>query len=283
MGKTSIEDSQHIIFADTLYSALCLEAVSENKLEQFLESDIRLSDAFPYKGNELYLPKPIVPISTLEQYAAKKAFKRLSYIPSYMLDDFLAGCFTPDDAEYYGDMRFGVSQIVSKLNVKDYDNSDSYEVGVYHFEKDAGLYIIATENSLLETLLQSLSYTGIGGKKNSGYGKFSLEKEDLPEEISTKISIEASRYMTLSTSLPKEDEIDKAIEEATYQLIKRSGFVYSNTYSDIASLRKKDLYVLSAGSIVQNKYEGDIYDVSHENGHHPIYRYAKGMFLGIGQ
>jgi CRISPR-associated protein Csm4 len=84
--------------------------------------------------------------------------------------------------------------------------------------------------------------------------------------------------MTLSVSLPTDDELEKALDNAQYLLCRRSGFVSSDTYSD-NQMRKKDLYVLKAGACIHNRYSGDVYDVSDHIGSHPVYRYAKPMFL----
>ena len=44
--------------------------------------------------------------------------------------------------------------------------------------------------------------------------------------------------------------------------------------------RKRDLYVFAAGSCFKNEFEGDIYDVTN-GGSHPVYRYAKPLFMGV--
>ena len=44
--------------------------------------------------------------------------------------------------------------------------------------------------------------------------------------------------------------------------------------------RKKDLYVFNSGSTFTEKFEGDICDVS-SGGAHPVYRYAKPLWLGV--
>ena len=44
--------------------------------------------------------------------------------------------------------------------------------------------------------------------------------------------------------------------------------------------KKKDLYVFRAGSCFVHPFAGDIYDVS-DGGSHPVYRYARAMFLGV--
>ena len=49
------------------------------------------------------------------------------------------------------------------------------------------------------------------------------------------------KMMSLSISLPKDDEIEKVCTEVQFQLIKRSGFVNSMTYADTFR-KKKDFY-----------------------------------------
>ena len=85
--------------------------------------------------------------------------------------------------------------------------------------------------------------------------------------------------MLLSTALPRDEELEKSLEGATYLLEKRSGFVSSDKYAD-EQRKKKDMYVFMAGSYFVNCFDGDIYDVS-EGGSHPVYRYAKPMFMGV--
>ena len=78
----------------------------------------------------------------------------------------------------------------------------------------------------------------------------------------------------------KEDELEEALNGAEYLLCKRSGFVDSAGYAK-EQQRKRDLYVLKAGACVGMKFQGDVYDVSGKNGAHPVYRYAKPMFLEV--
>ena len=40
------------------------------------------------------------------------------------------------------------------------------------------------------------------------------------------------------------------------------------------------MYVFAAGSCFKNEFEGDIYDVTN-GGSHPVYRYAKPLFMGV--
>ena len=85
--------------------------------------------------------------------------------------------------------------------------------------------------------------------------------------------------MLLSGALPQDQELDTVLEKASYGLEKRSGFVSSENYAD-EQQKKNDLYLLKAGSCFETQFEGDIYDVGC-GGSHPVYRYAKALFVGV--
>ena len=85
--------------------------------------------------------------------------------------------------------------------------------------------------------------------------------------------------MLLSTALPQEEEMKDSLEGASYLLQKRSGFVYSETFAE-EQIRKRDMFTMQAGSCFRRVFQGAVYDVG-EGGTHPVYRYAKAMFLGI--
>lgn len=101
----------------------------------------------------------------------------------------------------------------------------------------------------------------------------------MPEMLHAYLESKSKKKILLSTALPKDEELESALENASYQLEKRSGFIASSTYAE-EWRKKKDLYVFAAGSCFDNTFEGDIYDVS-DGGKHSVYRYAKPLFLGV--
>ena len=92
------------------------------------------------------------------------------------------------------------------------------------------------------------------------------------------LSSEHAPYLLLSTSLPQADEMDNALESASFQLVRRSGFMASDRVE--TPLKKKTQYALSAGSVLQNRYQGALYDVGLSDVH-PVYRYSKPIFMGV--
>lgn len=294
-GEGTLNDSAQTFPADLLFSALYMEAIKMNCADSFYETvqkgDLLFSDAFPYVGDTYLLPKPMVYIerrsgNNLEQddKQAKEAkkFKKMKFIPVEKLEEYLTGRMTPDQ----NDMEdFGAAQQQVMAAVRsEREDTLPFHVGRFSYLKGNGLYLIIAyreEESLylLEDLLDSLSCTGIGGKKSSGLGKFVLKTGAHTEFLQQRLKKEASRWMLLSTALPRDEELDEAMEGASYLLQKRSGFVASEQYAKTWQ-KKKDLYVFSAGSCFKNRFEGDIYDVS-DGGNHPVYRYAKPLFMGV--
>ena len=291
IGKTMLVDSNPGIHADTLFSALCQEAlkIGGDTLAELYgyacDGKLQISDAFPYIGDICYLPNPMKRIVTESQgdSTLKKLYKKLTYIPADKLDVYLRGEL--DARQETNKIRdLGHSTTRTSAAVRGKVDTEPYHVGVYQFNDGNGLYIILGYEDekvldLTEMLLECLSYSGIGGRRSSGLGRFELYNMKVDRSLEDRLTRTGKEYMTLSVSLPQDDELEMALDGANYKLIKRSGFVSSYTYSE-EYLRKKDLYVLDSGACVINKYMGSVYDVS-AGGRHPVYRYAKPMFLEV--
>ncbi len=294
LGKQSLEDGEFTFCADTLFSALCQEALKlgEDKLQAFYtyakEGKLLLSDAFPYIGDTYYLPKPIKHLDTTDgkgDSAAKKAWKKLSYIPMEALDEYLRGDFDVLNMQAPDIGKLGSFEMKVSAFVRGQEETLPYRVGTYYYHPGNGIYLIARydepQKILLEELLENLSFSGIGGKRAAGMGRFTFYSRNVSSHLKKRLEGEGSTYMSLSVSLPADEELEQALLGAEYLVCKRSGFVASENYAP-EQMRKKDLYVLKAGSCFRNKYKGDIYDVSGRMGKHPVYRYAKPIFIEVG-
>lgn len=291
-GKSLLEDGEYTFCADTLFSALCHEALkdSKEKMDELFrnvkEGKLLFSDAFPYISDNLYLPKPMLHIENTETQGdskVKKAYKKLKYVPVKEFNSYLKGTFdieNCDNLKGLGKFDMRVSAAVRGEN-----ETLPYRVGTFFFEENSGLYIILGYESdevleFAEELLDSLSYSGIGGKRTMGMGRFILKRSKTEDELLSRLGKTGERYMTLSVSLPTDNELETVLENAEYSLVRRSGFVLSDTYFE-QQLRKRDLYVLKSGSCVNTIFKGDVYDVSDKPGKHPVYKYAKPIFLEV--
>ncbi len=287
-GTGVLNESAIGFCADTLFSALFIEALKLSLAEQLYSAvnmgKLRFSDAFPYIEKQYFLPKPMTYIEPKNRgnSVIKKQYKKLKYIPVTEFTNFLTGDMDPEICSLQGLGR-ECSQVMAAVR-REEEDALPYRVGNYLFNENSGLYVIAAmENNetkvLLEELFDSLSYSGIGGKRGSGKGRFVLKQGMLNESFQTMLGKKSDRYMLIASALPKEDEMEAALEGASYQVLKRSGFVCSASFAE-EETKKRDLYTLQAGSCFTKAFDGDVYDVS-EGGNHPVYRYAKGMFLGV--
>lgn len=291
LGNKLSDESMFTVLADTLFSALCQEAVKNGSLDELVsavkENKLLISDAMPFIGDTYYIPKPLVKIQTESQGNSKlkKAFKKLSYIPSDKLEVYLKGQL---DAEKENEKfsNLGVSTVRTSVAVSNLDKPSPYRVGVFNFNEGNGLYVIVGYEDddtlyLVSDLLESLSFSGFGGHRSSGLGRFEYKfvKEEFIQTILKRLNDNSKVKTSLSVALPTEEELPTVIEGSRYKMLKRSGFVASTTYAD-EYLRKNDLYVFSAGSTFTKEFSGDVYDVSN-NGNHSVYRYAKPMLMGV--
>lgn len=290
-GEGHLGGSSESFMADRLFSALYIEAFkygqeAADRLRAAAENGgLLLSDGLPYIGDELYVPKPVVRIEGGESDSVlKKAFKKLNYIPVNRLDSYLSGSLDPQE-ENERLKRLGIFSDMDKSAVR--NGSDfvlPYRLGTYTFFGGSGLYfIVGCEDDKLFTLLNdtiiSLGYTGIGGKVSSGLGKFTAEPEELPHVLSERLDGNYSRYVTLSVCMAKNDCLEAALCNAGYMLVKRGGFISSQTYADTPR-KKREMYFFAAGSSFENRFEGIVADLS-TGGAHPVYRYAVPMFMGV--
>lgn len=293
-GRQNLEEGEHTCHADTLFSALCQEAlkIGAGTLQSFVqyakEGKFLISDAFPYRQETLFLPKPMKRLevkSRAGDSVIKKAYKKLKYIPMEQLPTYLSGEYDVLNAEKTDVL--GHFEMKTSVALRGEEEPKPYRVGGYYFHPGNGLYVIAAygeqgAKELAEELWKSLAVSGIGGKRASGMGRFTLQQNRLPEAFCRKLETGSrGQYMSLSVSLPREEEMERALEGASYLLCKRGGFVASDTYAP-EQARKRDLYVFNAGSCFQARYEGDVYDVSGGYGTHPVYRYAKPLFVEVG-
>lgn len=281
-------DSYNMTFhADTLFSALFIEAVksggamADRLLRAAREGKLVLSDGFPYIEDTYYLPKPMLYIERNEDIGnsvLKETAKKLIYIPMDKMDGYLEGTM---DLKQESDKfsRFGTHQIKESVAIYGLEETEPYYVGIYTYGENNGLYFFAGLDEEIETdlidLLDMLSFSGLGGKRSAGLGRFEVARMvEVPAKHFEGES-DGRGYLLLASSLPKEEEMDKVLDQASYLLEKRSGFVQST--GSFEERKKADQYFLQAGSCLQNRFEGDIYEVG-VGMSHPVYRYGKPLF-----
>ena len=266
-GNHRLSDGEMTFPSDRFYSALFIESLKLNLSfkEAVEKGDFLISDLLPFNGNELFIPKPNCP--NPKQLLKRTAFISLNNVGKYL----------NQTAFVQEEINFGRHHTTEKVKIAGAQVGTPFVVGSYHFQQDSGLYFFAritdVGEAILTPLLDSLSLTGIGGEKSSGYGGFSYEISEPPKMLQ-----EIQTLILLSTALPAEKELEEALSGARFQLIKRSGFVDSPDYATMP-IRKKDIYAIQAGSTFKSPFKGGIYVVGSQ-GCHPVYRFLLSFFIG---
>ena len=280
-GAGSLDSSKMTFAADRLFSALVLEAKKMGKMEEFVsiagQDDFVLTDAFPYQSGP-FLPKPIgfpkfeqpdLTTDVKEVRRQAKMAKKLQFIPLDKFDSYVNGTL-------FKDADHAVTNIVTKN--QPHVDGNLFQVSTVRFRDESCLYVIAKESELLNELMTSLQYTGIGGKRSSGYGQFDLTILDLPDSFKNRLTkAHQEPVMTLTTSLPVEKELEYAMETGSYLLSKSSGFAFSTETKE--NFRKQDLYKFASGSTFSETYTGQIVDVRPLDFPHEVLNYAKPLFF----
>lgn len=294
-GGGRLSDGEPTCDVATLFSAFYIEALRMGCAGRLLAAakvgDFALSDAFPYIGHELYLPKPMVKPGTFDKGAslndlqnsrARKANKKLGYVAAKRYVSYLKGSF--DAVREVENFKLGQAFLQTKVNLLRArgDDAEPYHVGGFAFEPGAGLYFLIKSPFPVEPLLEQLSYSGLGGKRSSGFGRFSFSVKDaggLGELVNAEPSGRPS--VLLSTSTPAVDELsDRLLQGARYRLVRRGGFVQSTVHAATPQ-KKRDLYLFAPGSMFNRRFNGDVFDVNATPGAHPVYRYARALWMEV--
>jgi CRISPR-associated protein Csm4 len=291
-GGASLDDGQMTIHADTLFAALCCEAAGDGRIEQlvgyFTDGTLTISDALPFTGDDIFLPKPVLFVGNKKRESNsgfKKALKRVEYIPLSFFQEYLRGLNQPAvDLEKLSS-NFGQLTVSTRVAIKDNTPPLPYHIASWRFEPGCGLYVIvrSEQEEALNTfaaLLTKLGLSGIGGKRSSGWGKFDIQQCSVPAELTKLINDDKADYqMLLGTALPIDAELDDVLSDSWYALVRRGGFIRSATYAP-GQLKKRTLYMLAPGSCLRFRFRGGMYDLS-DNGAHPVWRCGNTLFAGV--
>ncbi|WP_196593205.1 type III-A CRISPR-associated RAMP protein Csm4 [Pectinatus sottacetonis] len=314
-GSTAgLDKSDVICQADTFFSALaneCIAFYGTDKLQILKQSvdkgQFLISDLLPYDEACLFLPKPLWTVDKKNKresltviktrMGGAKKLKKLQYIPIYDFENYLECMKTgkiyieEEDDKYITADDIYQKQLIEKVNCRG-EESLPYFMEQVHIKANCGLYFIAAtagsdDIKLLDKLLQLLVYTGIGGKRSSGYGKFTYTKEVLKdnndgEDTSNLYHLLAKSqgqvYMSLSNMIPAQTEIDQ-LQEGSYRLLPRGGFITDENYSTVP-LKRNRYFAVMHGSCFKQPLAGTVIDVN-DNGSHPVYRYGKGIYVRL--
>ena len=296
----SVYHSEDHFRADTLFSALCHRALQiegemglNRLVRQASDGNLLLSDSMPWGGRWFYLPKPVYAAYSAPDIPSekRKALKKQVWIPAEQLDAY---CASLQNGTFFDieSVNFGSGTEVTKAVVPENGNATPYSVGLYRYYDGCGLYFLLAcrdigDHDWLSMLIHALGVSGIGGKISAGYGKFTVANEiylngcldHQTQSLYDALNRHEAAAMLLTTALPTNEELDAAMEDAYYRVIRRSGFVASNSYAK-TERKKQTQFYFEAGSVFRNRFSGAVFEIG-GLGTHPVYRYAKPIFMGV--
>lgn len=298
-GCGGVEGTEYYLHSDTLFSALFIETLrlfGETAAQDFAdktkEGEIILSSLLPFNEKGLFVPKPLMVFEREKQLESnsklKKQLKNLQFIAADNFNDyisFLEGKHSNAELFCCGS-AFGEVEVQSKVWVIPDGDNKPYVVSVFHFNKDCGLYFILVcedsyYNDVFAAVLDSLSYSGLGGKRSWGYGRFSFclagDDETATMRKMMDYANSANVKMLVSVCLPESENWHEYA--LGYKLLWRKGYIESQTYAT-TQYKKKSVAVIAEGSCFNAAPLGIIADVG-QNGAHPVYRNGKALCLGV--
>lgn len=306
-GKENYDFSASHLHSDTLSAALAAMKVRHDGavgIKEFLDSLV-ISSAFPYIGNHYFLPRPLgkinVKVSDCDEYISRKKLKSVKFIEqdswkaltsgeqvTISISQLKNGFLLSQNTDFNQPYKSSVYQRVTVPRIDGID-AEPFFFDWTFFEQNAGLYCLtnAVGTKLEEQvrLFELLGEYGIGTDKNVGGGKFTVETQPFVIPDITN----ANAQMLLSLYIPKEDEIQSAInlEESRYELCQRGGYMAGSQENDFWHLRKKSIYMIGVGSILKttDTLEGKVVDLCPtdyiDNRMHPVYRSGKPFVVPV--
>ena len=153
-------------------------------------------------------------------------------------------------------------------------------------ENGSGLYCLIdakpeTKEEII-SLFEILGSLGIGSDKTVGGGQFEVVSDEVELPI-----VKGNGKMILSSYIPTDEEISKLnLQNSSYSIIKRGGFMAGSSSEKNRHLRRKTIYMFEAGSVFPTQIElkGKVVDLAPEwnaNDIHPVYRSGRPLCVNI--
>jgi CRISPR-associated protein Csm4 len=296
---------------------------SDGETNLFLDS-FRVSSAFPFYKEEYFFPKPSCKSHKIyDEFGryVKKAGKKLKFIGKSFFEDVLTGqnletkhIVIKDHLLYEDAARHEPSMASESISSEERDRPnfyifrrdtamkvvvprysdgetepEPYYIERTYFSQDAGLYFFIQwptdpkNIQIIESALDTLSENGLGMDRNTGNGQFKWEKSEIdlntPEQGSHRV------FLSLYCPASKEEVPANILENSTYALIKRGGYISNGADENTLSYRKKSIYMMTEGSVLEgttaNNFIGKLLDLRPEimGNSHPIWRDGRPFTL----
>jgi CRISPR type III-A-associated RAMP protein Csm4 len=311
-GQTdSYDRSEEILHSDSLKSAIFVAALmlfgneldTNEKKEAFFDS-FKVSSAFPFSNNDYFFPKPMAKlelkfpnIPDTDIARLSKKLKKLEFISKPVFEQIISGKknITIKDEqldkkgkflfseEIQGDKlkRVYKSEVQQRLAKAKEDGEDGtpYYIDRIYFTGKSGLYFFidygTADKSKVDAAVKLLGDEGVGTDKHVGNGLF----EPKCKTLDLNLPENANFKMLLSLYCPEKEELTQGeqnfLQESSYQLLKRGGYMASAANLDHITLRKKSVYMFQEASVfpAEMKLRGKKEDLKPDYPvEHPVWR-----------
>lgn len=281
-----LEEVSLLIHSDTLYSAL-----SHSWLQLYGEpvpEDVVLSSAFPFLGGTYFFPRPMLPapgFTAEARFEFGKALKRLRFVAKKHFADWING-----RALEFRDMLAESERLEAAVRTRtrpavtldrQSNASGLYFVGEAVFDRaqDAGLFALVNAEAdrwpALEAAFTLLGEEGIGGRRSSGFGRFTCRFADGFDPGGAE---GPNAYVSLSLVYPNGPAETKG-NLIAYRLVERTGWVEAPgvNYGE----RHRRVLMFAEGSVFKRPCTGKLVDVAPPGfGRHPVWR--NGLAFNVG-
>ena len=310
-GWGDLDHSEPLLHSDTLKSALFSALIQispewRKKAEEFFKSFI-ISSSFPYCNDELFLPKlqlkrkfhfEDIPEEKQAKTAKSVEYLSLNLFKKYIVTDEIISVRKKqlsEDSKFIFEkdqenIRYIFkNQVQQRVNVKFFLDSAPFYADRIFFNKDCGIYFLAFFNTyeIKETVLRAIEYLGsqgIGTDRTVGNGFFDLNFITKHEEFDVE---NQDAFASLGLYLPSVDELDKIdINNSSWGLIKRGGYMAGSEYIKFRHLLKKNIYMFTEGSVfkTQEQPKGKFVNVKPEwndTDMHDVWRCGMPAFIPV--
>jgi CRISPR-associated protein Csm4 len=310
-GMVDYTDIDETLHSDTLKNALFVsarqlfgDAINESFFDSFL-----ISSAFPFLNNDYFFPKPFLRLPLKITDAANteaKKLKKLQWLERSLFENTIAGketSVTKDDFSIDGkflspkfckmkenERVVYKTEELQRVTVKYDEDAVPFYASRLHFTANAGLFVLVTTNEknnnffdeILIPAFRLLGDQGIGSYKNLGNGRF--EPQFIHDPLKLNIPAHANGQLNLSLFCPAKEEIHRGIlNNGSYQLLKRGGYLASPEETDKMSWRKKSVYMFQEGSVFPNgaTLKGKLVEVTPEGLSHKVWREGRALFIPV--
>lgn len=309
-GFDDLAKSATIYNSDALKSALFALGISyypewKNDSSVFFDS-FSISNSFPYCDNDLFMPKPdgmIFDFIQKDELTEAKKAKKITFVSSDIFSDWVNN---PDvkikvDENNIANSTFlfhrstarkfmytSIQQRVVVHNEQDEETKPFYFERLF-FNKKSGLYfIIQFHNDDIKPkilhVLRLLGEAGIGSDRGVGNGQFTIDE---PISFVLPNANKKGVQMNLGLYLPTRDELQQCnLNESTWSLVRRGGFMAASENLLFRSLRKNSIYFFTEGSMFKATIplKGRLVNLQpqwNDTEMHPVWRCGKPLFINL--